>query len=176
MTIATAEISAGSDTKTVATSGGVGVSFEQLSKRYGDFYAVDSLDLNVAPGEFLSILGPSGSGKTTVLMLIAGFVSPSSGRLVLGGQDISQIPPFKRNIGVVFQNYALFPHLDVRRNIAFPLEVRGCPSTRSRGEWIGRLNGFTWASLRLAVSHSFPVDSSSALRSRGQSCLNLAPC
>ncbi|GGA56422.1 polyamine-transporting ATPase [Nitratireductor aestuarii] len=106
---------------------GVGVRFEQLSKRYGDFYAVDSLDLNVAPGEFLSILGPSGSGKTTVLMLIAGFVAPTSGRLLLGDQDISQIPPYKRNIGVVFQNYALFPHLDVRRNVGFPLEVRGVP-------------------------------------------------
>lgn len=107
------------------TAGSVGVRFEQLTKRYADFHAVDDLDLDVAPGEFLSILGPSGSGKTTVLMLIAGFVAPSSGRLLLGDHDISQIPPYKRNIGVVFQNYALFPHLDVQRNVAFPLEVRG---------------------------------------------------
>lgn len=109
--------------KPIGTAG-VGVRFESLAKRYNDLYAVDGVNLDVAPGEFLSILGPSGSGKTTVLMLIAGFVSPSSGRLLLGDQDISRIPPHKRDIGVVFQNYALFPHLDVRRNVAFPLEVR----------------------------------------------------
>lgn len=129
MTIATSaasgETTARSDANTVIGRGGVGVRFEKLSKRYGDFDAVNGFDLNVAPGEFLSILGPSGSGKTTVLMLIAGFVSASSGRLFLGDQDISKIPPYKRDIGVVFQNYALFPHLDVRRNVAFPLEVRG---------------------------------------------------
>jgi ABC-type Fe3+/spermidine/putrescine transport system ATPase subunit len=104
---------------------GVDIEFDRLSKTYGSQAAVDGLSLSIRPGEFLSILGPSGSGKTTVLMLVAGFVSPTSGRLLLGGQDISAVPPYRRDIGVVFQNYALFPHLDVRRNVAFPLEVRG---------------------------------------------------
>jgi ABC-type Fe3+/spermidine/putrescine transport system ATPase subunit/ABC-type spermidine/putrescine transport system permease subunit II len=104
---------------------GVDIEFDRLSKTYGSQAAVDDVSLSIRPGEFLSILGPSGSGKTTVLMLVAGFVSPTSGRLLLGGQDISAVPPYRRDIGVVFQNYALFPHLDVRRNVAFPLEVRG---------------------------------------------------
>ena len=130
MTLSTSAASAGTSAKGdsgtgPAAGGGVGVSFDKLSKKYGNTHAVDGFDLTVAPSEFLSILGPSGSGKTTVLMLIAGFVSPTSGRLLLGDEDISRIPPYKRNIGVVFQNYALFPHLDVRRNVAFPLEVRG---------------------------------------------------
>ncbi len=77
------------------------------------------------PGELLTVLGPSGSGKTTLLMLVAGFLAPNSGRLLLGERDISSVPPYRRDIGVVFQNYALFPHLDVRRNVAFPLAVRG---------------------------------------------------
>jgi ABC-type Fe3+/spermidine/putrescine transport system ATPase subunit/ABC-type spermidine/putrescine transport system permease subunit II len=116
---------------------GVGIEFEGLTKQYNTNVAVDGLNLSVAPGEFLSILGPSGSGKTTVLMLVAGFVSPSAGHLRLGGQDISTIPPHQRDIGVVFQNYALFPHLDVRRNVAFPLEVRGISADkiRRRVEW-----------------------------------------
>ncbi|MDQ6432530.1 ATP-binding cassette domain-containing protein [Mesorhizobium sp. LHD-90] len=130
--------------KPVGTAG-VGVRFEHLAKRYNDFYAVDGLNLDVAPGEFLSILGPSGSGKTTVLMLIAGFVSPSSGKLLLGEQDISQIPPHKRNIGVVFQNYALFPHLDVKSNVAFPLQVRGL----AKDEIARRVN---WALQRVHMS------------------------
>jgi len=104
---------------------GVGIAFEHLTKRYGKTAAVADLSLTIAPGEFVTVLGPSGSGKTTLLMLVAGFISPDAGRLVVGGRDISVTPPHKRDIGVVFQNYALFPHLDVRRNVAFPLEARG---------------------------------------------------
>ena len=115
--------------------------FDRLTKRYGDHAAVDAVDLKVEPGEFLTLLGPSGSGKTTLLMLIAGFVAPDSGRLLLGGQDISAVPPHRRDIGVVFQNYALFPHLDVRRNVAFPLEVRGARSaeTQRQVDWALKL-------------------------------------
>jgi ABC-type Fe3+/spermidine/putrescine transport system ATPase subunit/ABC-type spermidine/putrescine transport system permease subunit II len=116
---------------------GVGIAFEGLTKRYGQHAAVDAVDLRVEPGEFMTVLGPSGSGKTTLLMLVAGFVSPDSGRLMLGGEDISRIPPHRRDIGVVFQNYALFPHLDVRRNVAFPLEVRGgaAADIKRRVDW-----------------------------------------
>jgi ABC-type Fe3+/spermidine/putrescine transport system ATPase subunit/ABC-type spermidine/putrescine transport system permease subunit II len=116
---------------------GVGIQFDGLTKHYGSQAAVDNVSLSIEPGEFLSILGPSGSGKTTVLMLVAGFVAPTAGRLLLGGRDISAIPPHRRDIGVVFQNYALFPHLDVRHNVAFPLEVRGVAKDviRRRVEW-----------------------------------------
>lgn len=96
-----------------------------LSKRYGSHLAVDGLELTVKEGAFISFLGPSGSGKTTVLNMIAGLVEPSSGSIAIDGVDLTHQPANQRNIGLVFQNYALFPHLTVRDNIAFPLEVRG---------------------------------------------------
>jgi putative spermidine/putrescine transport system ATP-binding protein len=109
------------------------LSLEGLSKHYGAARALDDVSLTVGRGEFLTLLGPSGSGKTTMLMAIAGFVAPSAGRILLNGQPIQHLPPEKRNFGMVFQGYALFPHLSVARNVAFPLEVRGT----SRAE-IGR--------------------------------------
>ncbi len=96
-----------------------------LAKRYGGFVAVDGADLVVERGAFLTLLGPSGSGKTTILMMIAGFTEPTTGKLLLDGQDITALPPEKRAFGMVFQGYALFPHLSVAENIAFPLRVRG---------------------------------------------------
>lgn len=95
-----------------------------MCKSYGEVSALMPTSIKVSAGEFISILGPSGSGKTTMLMLIAGFAQPSGGNIFLGGSDITQLPPEKRNIGVVFQNYALFPHLSVFNNIAFPLKSR----------------------------------------------------
>jgi spermidine/putrescine ABC transporter ATP-binding subunit len=96
-----------------------------VTKVYGeDIVAVDTVDLEVRDREFLTILGPSGSGKTTVLKLIAGFTSPTSGQIRIDGRDVSHTPPHKRNLGMVFQNYALFPHLTVEENLAFPLEMR----------------------------------------------------
>jgi len=86
--------------------------------------AVDGINLSVAKGEFITFLGPSGSGKTTTLMMLAGFEEPDAGRIMLAGNDITHVRSWKRNIGVVFQNYALFPHMTVRKNIAFPLEMR----------------------------------------------------
>jgi len=100
---------------------------ESLTKLYGDVGAVRDLSLDVAAGEFVSLLGPSGSGKTTTLMAVAGFVMLDGGRILLGDRDITNMPPHKRNLGVVFQNYALFPHMTVGANIAFPLEVRKVP-------------------------------------------------
>jgi putative spermidine/putrescine transport system ATP-binding protein len=106
------------------------VRFEGVRKAYGAAsggYAVKQLDLEVMQGELLTLLGPSGSGKTTTLMMLAGFEQPSEGRILLQGRDIARLPPHKRGIGVVFQSYALFPHMSVAENVAFPLEVRGVP-------------------------------------------------
>ena len=101
------------------------IRFEDISKSYGDVKVIENLSLNIRRGEFISLLGPSGSGKTTMLMLLAGFESQSSGNIWLDQRAINDIPSYKRNIGVVFQNYALFPHMSVGENIAFPLKMRG---------------------------------------------------
>jgi putative spermidine/putrescine transport system ATP-binding protein len=96
-----------------------------LSKHYGSLAAVDRVSLEVPRGRFLTLLGPSGSGKTTILMVIAGFVEPTAGEVLLDDRPITHLPPEKRNFGMVFQGYALFPHLSVADNVAFPLRVRG---------------------------------------------------
>jgi spermidine/putrescine transport system ATP-binding protein len=100
------------------------VRLEGVSKRFGDFTAVRSLDLDVERGEFFTLLGPSGCGKTTTLRMVAGFEEPSEGRILLDGDDVSGLPAFKRPTNTVFQSYALFPHLSVERNVAFGLERR----------------------------------------------------
>jgi putative spermidine/putrescine transport system ATP-binding protein len=100
------------------------VDLRGLSKHYGDFYAVREVSLHIADGEFLVLLGPSGCGKTTTLRMIAGFIEPSAGHVRLAGQDVTLLPPWKRNAGMVFQSYALFPHLTVAQNVAFGLEMR----------------------------------------------------
>jgi putative spermidine/putrescine transport system ATP-binding protein len=102
------------------------ITFEGVRKSYdGANYVVRGLDLLIPQGEFLTLLGPSGSGKTTTLMMLAGFETPTSGTITLDGQRIDGVPPHRRNIGVVFQNYALFPHMTVGENVAFPLKMRG---------------------------------------------------
>jgi putative spermidine/putrescine transport system ATP-binding protein len=103
---------------------GHALAFQGLTKRYGGFTAVEDVSLAVQQGEFLTLLGPSGSGKTTILMCIAGFVAPSAGAILLDGRDITALPPEKRDFGMVFQGYALFPHMTVAENVAFPLRVR----------------------------------------------------
>ena len=113
-------------TATPAT-GARGLSIRRISKIYGDLRAVDAVDLEVAQGEFLTLLGPSGSGKTTLLMMIAGFAQPSAGEILLDGRPITNLLPERRNFGMVFQGYALFPHLSVADNVAFPLRARGVP-------------------------------------------------
>ncbi|RMH49067.1 MAG: ABC transporter ATP-binding protein, partial [Alphaproteobacteria bacterium] len=95
-----------------------------LTKRYGDFHATRDVSLTVEEGEFVVLLGPSGCGKTTTLRMVAGFVEPTAGRVFIGGQDITGLPPWKRNTGLVFQSYALFPHMTVGQNVAFGLEMR----------------------------------------------------
>jgi putative spermidine/putrescine transport system ATP-binding protein len=97
---------------------------DRVSKRYGDVYAVRDVTLDVADGEFVVLLGPSGCGKTTTLRIVAGFAEPTAGVVRLGERDITNLPPWKRNAGLVFQSYALFPHLTVAQNVAFGLEMR----------------------------------------------------
>ena len=102
------------------------VRFVGVSKSYdGESLVVRDLDLDIRRGEFLTLLGPSGSGKTTTLMMLSGFETPTTGRILLAGRDITLTPPYRRGIGVVFQNYALFPHMTVGENVAYPLKLRG---------------------------------------------------
>jgi len=100
---------------------------ERLEKRFGETPAADGFELEVAQNETLALLGPSGSGKTTVLRLVAGFETPDSGRILVAGEDVTRVPPEKRRFGMVFQHYALFPHMSVAENVAFGLESSGVP-------------------------------------------------
>jgi putative spermidine/putrescine transport system ATP-binding protein len=98
-----------------------------LRKSFGGTVAVDGIDLEVRRGEFVTLLGPSGSGKTTTLRMVAGFMSPSSGSIEIDGRDMTRVPPYRRDVGMVFQNYALFPHMTAADNVAFPLRMRHRP-------------------------------------------------
>lgn len=124
------------------------VRFEGVHKTYDErSWVVDNLDLNIRQGEFLSLLGPSGSGKTTTLMMLAGFDAPDRGRILMDGSDISKLPAYKRDMGVVFQSYALFPHMSVAQNVAFPLNLRKIPPAEAKVRvkealTLARLEGF----------------------------------
>ncbi|TMV08318.1 ABC transporter ATP-binding protein [Arenibacterium halophilum] len=102
-----------------------GLNFRHITKRYGPVVALDRFSLDVAPGEFMTFLGPSGSGKTTALNILAGFTSATEGDVLIGDRSVVDLPPEKRNVGMVFQSYSLFPHLTVFENVAFPLRLRG---------------------------------------------------
>ncbi len=124
--------------RVVSDSGDAIVRFVNVKKTYdGEALVVSNLNLDVRRGEFLTLLGPSGSGKTTTLMMLAGFETPTNGEILLEGRSINRLPPYKRNIGMVFQNYALFPHMSVWKNLAFPLEARKIPTQEIRRR-IGR--------------------------------------
>jgi putative spermidine/putrescine transport system ATP-binding protein len=123
------------------------VEFKGVTKRFGDVLAVDGIDLEIPAGEFFSMLGPSGSGKTTCLRLIAGFEQPTDGRILLGGRDVTELPPYERDVNTVFQDYALFPHMTVGDNVEYGLMVRRVSGAerRSRAEEalrMVRLDGF----------------------------------
>ena len=100
------------------------VTLESVVKRFGDLAAVDGVDLEVGGGEFFSMIGPSGSGKTTCLRMIAGFEAPTSGRVLLDGEDVSRLAPYERDVNTVFQDYALFPHMTVQQNVEYGLMVK----------------------------------------------------
>jgi putative spermidine/putrescine transport system ATP-binding protein len=115
----------------VASSGsrGNGVEYRGLNKTFGSVHALRPLDLVIEPGEFFTILGPSGSGKSTLLMLTVGFAQPTAGDILVDGESIIDLPPHRRDFGVVFQHYALFPNMNVRKNVAFPLKQRRIPAS-----------------------------------------------
>ncbi|MEK2475619.1 ABC transporter ATP-binding protein [Streptomyces noursei] len=123
---ATAAGSAGSSTDS-------GIRFDRVTVTHGRTTALDSLDLTVEPGEVMALLGPSGSGKTTALRAVAGFVRPTSGRVLIGGHDVTDLPPYKRGIGMVVQQYALFPHMKVAENVAFGLKAQKAPRAEIPG-------------------------------------------
>jgi putative spermidine/putrescine transport system ATP-binding protein len=108
------------------------VALEGVAKRYGQVVGLGAIDLSVAAGEFLTLLGPSGSGKTTLLNVVAGMVEPSAGRVRIAGRDVTRLSPAQRQLGMVFQNYALFPHMSVFENVAYPLRVRRLPEAEIR--------------------------------------------
>ena len=110
----------------------VAISLQGLRKSFGPIVAVDGIDLDIADGEFFAMLGPSGSGKTTVLRIIAGFESPTEGRVLLGGEDVTDRPPFARDVNTVFQDYALFPHMNVLQNVEYGLRVKRVPAAQRR--------------------------------------------
>jgi len=123
------------------------LALRSIAKRFGEVAAVDDLSLDVADGEFLVLLGPSGCGKTTTLRMIAGFLETTTGSIRIGAREVTQVPPHRRNVGFVFQNYALFPHLDVTENVAFGLRRRGRPEAEiaervARALALVKLDGF----------------------------------
>src|ERR1700733_557566 len=105
------------------------IRFENVTKRFGKVVAVDNVSLSVEEGEFFALLGPSGCGKTTLLRMLAGFETPSEGRILIDGEDISRTPPNKRPVNMVFQSYAVFPHMSVADNVAYGLLVDGVDKT-----------------------------------------------
>lgn len=108
------------------------VELRNLTKTFGAFVAVDNADLRIQQGEFYSLLGPSGCGKTTTLRMLGGFSRPTRGQILIGGQDVTYLPPERRGVGIVFQNYAIFPHMNVYQNIAFGLQMRKVPPEQIR--------------------------------------------
>ncbi len=114
------------------TDSSLNISIKDVTKTYGDFYALKDVSLEVLSGEFLTLLGPSGSGKTTLLMVLAGFTSPDYGSVRFGGEEVVLKPPHLRGIGMVFQNYALFPHMNVAENVGYPQKLRGVSKEETR--------------------------------------------
>lgn len=116
----------------------IAVRLEGVTKRFGDQVAVDNVSLEIRDGEFFSLLGPSGCGKTTLLRMIAGFDTPDQGRVIIGGKDMTEVPPYLRPVNTVFQNYALFPHMTVEQNIAFGLRMKKMPRDEiaRRVQWV----------------------------------------
>ena len=137
---------------------------EGLTRRFGPQFALDTLSLQVPRGDMLALLGPSGSGKTTTLRLLAGFETPDAGRIIVDGEDVTATPPAARRFGMVFQHYALFPHLDVGRNVAFGLESLGVPPEERTRRVREALEMVELAGLERRPVSALSGDSSSAWR------------
>ena len=144
------------------------VKFDKVDKSYdGKILVVKDLQLDIEEGEFVTMLGPSGSGKTTCLMMLAGFETPTHGEIYLDGKAISSIPPHKRGIGMVFQNYALFPHMTVYENLAFPLRVRKIPKDEADKKLIKHCQWYHFKALKLECLCSYQVDNNKGLLLQG---------
>jgi putative spermidine/putrescine transport system ATP-binding protein len=151
------------------------VRFENVQKSYdGVTLVVKNLNLDIAKGEFLTMLGPSGSGKTTTLMMLAGFETATHGEIMLDGRPINQVAPHNRGIGMVFQNYALFPHMTVGENLAFPLEVRGMGKDERETKIHRALDMVQMKGFDKRRPPSFRAASSSGSHWRGPWCSNQA--
>ncbi|MEM7122333.1 MAG: ABC transporter ATP-binding protein [Pseudomonadota bacterium] len=120
------------------TGQGARIAYRNIAKSYGSVQALSATTLDIEPGEFFSIIGPSGSGKTTLLGVTAGYIPPTGGEILIDGRNIVGVPPFQRNIGMVFQNYALFPHMTVGDNVGFALKMRGVSKSET-AERVGRM-------------------------------------
>jgi ABC-type Fe3+/spermidine/putrescine transport system ATPase subunit len=128
----------------------VSVKIVEVTKSFGDFTAVNQVSLDIRKGEFFSLLGPSGCGKTTLLRMIGGFELPTDGQIIINGQDVTHLPPYKRPVNMVFQSYALFPHLNVLDNVAFGLrykKITGAAATRQ-----AEAMPWSWSACRASAS------------------------
>jgi putrescine transport system ATP-binding protein len=163
------EVEGGSD---VATAGGDAqtppcVELRSVTKRFGDFAAVDDLSLAVPEGDFFTLLGPSGCGKTTTLRIVAGFEEATDGRVLIDGDDVAGVPPYKRPTNTVFQSYALFPHLSVKENVAFGLKRQKVDRAEIARRVDRELERVGLAAEGTAAPPSSPAASSSGWRWRG---------
>jgi len=147
-----------------------------LSKHYGPVRAVDDVSFTVRRGDFLTLLGPSGSGKTTILMAIAGFIEPTAGDILVDDRVITHLPPESRNFGMVFQGYALFPHLSVADNVGFPLDVRRIPRSEASARVRQALDLVHLTGPATGFPSSSRAASSSVWRSRARSSFNPIYC
>lgn len=139
---------------------------QRLRKTYDDVVAIDQVSLDVRKGEFMTFLGPSGSGKSTTLYIVAGFQEPTEGRVLLDGKPLLSVAPNKRNIGMVFQRYTLFPHLTVGENVAFPLRVRRARIVKYKRRSSKCSSSCIWPTAAIGCRRNCPAVNSSALRSR----------
>ena len=156
---------------------GEGIVIDAVTKLFGDFCAVDDVSFTIREGEFFSMLGPSGCGKTTTLRMIAGFEEPTDGRILLQGQDVTYVPPARRNVNMVFQAYALFPHMTVWDNVAFGLQIKKVSRATRRASASPRRSARCASrASRSASPGSSPAASSSASRSPARSSTGPRRC